>query len=65
MPGAFADPGRGPHRKITRYMGRSRSKPHHTPDEISCFRAWGGGGVAIYFSGMHLNRLPNGGPGSG
>ena len=31
----------GPHRKITRYMGRSRSKPPHTPDEISWFRAWG------------------------
>ena len=33
--------GSGPHRKITRYMGRSRSKPPHTPDEISWFRAWG------------------------
>ena len=25
----------------------------------------GGGGGAIYFTGMHLNRSPNGGPGSG
>ena len=44
--GACADPGgggrgSGPHRKITRYIGRSRSKPPHTPDEISWFRAWG------------------------
>ena len=39
--------GSGPHRKITRYMGRSRSPP--TPDEISLFRAWG----AIYFTEMH------------
>ena len=31
--------GSGPHRKITRYMGRSRSPP--APDEISWFRAWG------------------------
>ena len=37
--------------------------PPHTPDEISWFRAWGGG--AIHFTGMHKNRLPNGGPGSG
>ena len=44
--------GSGPHRKITRYMGRSRSKPPPAPDEISWFRAWGGGG-AIYFTGMH------------
>ena len=35
--------GSGPHRKITRYMGRSRSKPPPAPDEISWFRAWGGG----------------------
>ena len=40
----------GPHRKIIRYMGRSRSKPPPAPDEISWFRAWG---VAIYFTGMH------------
>ena len=36
-PGACTDPGggrgSGPHRKITRYMGRSRTKPPHTPDE--------------------------------
>ena len=35
--------GSGPHRKITHYMGRSISKPPHTPDEISWFREWGGG----------------------
>ena len=35
--------GSGPHRKITRYMGRSRSKPPPTPDEISWCRAWGEG----------------------
>ena len=37
--------GSGLHRKITRYMGRSRSKRPHTPDEISWFRTWGGGGL--------------------
>ena len=35
--------GSGPYRKITRYMGRSRSKPPPAPDEISWFRAWGEG----------------------
>ena len=39
--------GAGPYRKITRYMGRSRSKPPPAPDEISRFRAWGGGGQSI------------------
>ena len=53
--GAFADPGgggggSGPHRKITRYMVRSRSKPPHTPDEISWFRAGGGGGGLQFIS---------------
>ena len=42
--------GSGSHRKITRYMGSSRSKHPAAPDEISLFRAWGG---AIYFTGMH------------
>ena len=45
--------GSGPHRKITRYMGRSRSKPPHTPDEILVWRMGGGSGGAIYFTGMH------------
>ena len=34
--------GYGPHRKITRYMGRSRSKTPPAPGEISWYRAWGG-----------------------
>ena len=38
--------GYGPHRKITRYMGRSRSKPPPAPGEISWFRAWGGGFIS-------------------
>ena len=37
----------------SRYMGRSRSKPPPALDEISWFLAWGGGGGAIYFPGMH------------
>ena len=45
--------GSGPHRKITRYIGRSRSKPPHTPDEISWLRAWGGGGCNLF----HWNAL--------
>ena len=53
--------------KITSYIGRSRSKPPPAPDEFSWFRACGGGGGvgAIYFTGMHLNRLHNGGTGLG
>ena len=52
--------GYGPHRKITRYMGRSRSKPL---PHLAKFLGSAHGG--IYYSGMHYNRLPNGGPGSG
>ena len=54
MPGACVDPGggggrgSGPHRIITRYMGRFRSPP--APDEISWFRAWGGGGGVQFIS---------------
>ena len=43
--------GSGPHRKITRYIGRSRSKPPPAPDEISRFRTWGGGNL------FHWNAL--------
>ena len=39
--------------KISRYMGKSRSKPTPAPEEISWFRALGLGGGAIYFTGMH------------
>ena len=39
--------------KISRYMGKSRSKPTPAPEEISCFRELGWGGGAIYFTGMH------------
>ena len=49
-PGLGGGRGSGLHRKITRYIGRSRSKPPPAPDEISRFRAWG---EAIYFTGMH------------
>ena len=38
--------GSGPHRKITRYIGRSRSTPPPpppAPDKISWFHAWGEG----------------------
>ena len=46
--------GSGPHRKITyEYMSRSRSKPPPAPDEISWFRAWGGGGGNLF----HWNAL--------
>ena len=41
--------GSGPHRKITRYMGRSRSP---TLDEISWFRAWGGGGNLFHWDAL-------------
>ena len=54
----------GPQRKITRYMGRSRSIPPPAPDKISWFRSLGGGG-AIYFTGMHYNRLLNRGQAQG
>ena len=40
--------------KISRYVGKSRSKPTPAPEEISWFRSLGlGGGGAIYFTGMH------------
>ena len=44
MRGSWGGVVSGPHRKTTRYMGRSRSKPPPAPDEISWFRALGGGG---------------------
>ena len=50
--GGWGGRGSGSHRKITRYTGRSRSKPPPAPDEISWFCALGGGG-AIYFTGMY------------
>ena len=53
--------------KISRYMGKSRSKPTPAPEEISWFRALGlgGGGQFISLECINLNRLPNEGPGSG
>ena len=50
---ACADPGGGGGQGvwITRYMGRSRSKPRPAPDEISWFRAWGEGDL------FHWNAL--------
>ena len=44
--------GSGPHRKITRYMGRSRSIPL-LPLTKFPGSAHGGGGGAIHFTGMH------------
>ena len=44
--------GSGPHRKISRYMGRSRSKPPPAPDEISWFHAWGGGGNLFHWNAL-------------
>ena len=36
----------------SRYMGRSRSKPPPAPDEISWFRAWGGGGNLFHWNAL-------------
>ena len=44
--------GSGPHRKITRDMGRSRSKPPPAPGEISWFRAWGGVGNLFHWNAL-------------
>ena len=56
-----ADPGRGgggekvwTPSKISRYMGKSRSKPTPAPEEISWFRALGLGGRGNLF---HWNAL--------
>ena len=38
--------------QITRYMGRSGSKPPPAPDEISWFRAWRGGGELFHWNAL-------------